>query len=141
MSNDTRNCNQCGKEYELGFFGAGYKYCSRKCMVKRNNTASRREYARLHYGKYKRKNGLPCLVCGRDIQMVGKRKNVFKYCSTKCMQLHNRMKRGQKTITIKIPVKITVMKPVTISVKDIPLIFAKKDDAHLERGSEYHIPQ
>ena len=118
MLRDIRNCKQCGKDYEYGFMGAGTKFCSRKCRTTDNNKRSLIRYHRL-----KKNKSRSCLVCGRDIQMVGKRKNVFKYCSTKCMQLHNRMKHGQKTITIKIPVKITVMKPVTISVKDIPLIF------------------
>tara|TARA_Y100001949_G_C15877998_1_gene282503 strand:+ start:374 stop:781 length:408 start_codon:yes stop_codon:yes gene_type:complete len=135
MLRDIRNCNQCGKDYEYGFMGAGTKYCSRKCRTVKNNG---RSFLRYHSLKRKSRS---CLVCDRDIQTVGKRKNIYKYCSIKCMQLHRRIKHGQQTITIKIPVKITVMKPVTIDVKDIPLIFAKKDDAHLERGSEYHIPQ
>ena len=125
MSNDTRNCNRCGKEYELGFMGTGYKYCSRKCRIIRNNIEQNRIRMRNHYRKYERKNGLRCLVCGRDIQMVGKRKHIYKYCSIKCMQLQNRIKHGQKAVTIKIPVKVEVMKPVTILVKDIPLIFSE----------------
>jgi len=119
MSNDTRNCNQCGKEYEYGFMGAGTRFCSRKCRTIKNSNRSLALYHRL------RKN-ISCLVCGRDIQMVGKRKHIYRYCSTKCMQLHNRIKRGQKTVTVKIPVKVVVMKPVTIYVKDIPLIFTHR---------------
>ena len=31
MKQKLRNCNICDKEYEIGFFGAGNRYCSRVC--------------------------------------------------------------------------------------------------------------
>jgi len=99
MSNDTRNCNQCGKEEQ-------------------NRTRLRN-----YYRQKIRKNGLRCLVCDRDIQQISKRKYLNKYCSDKCMVLHNKIKHGQKTVRIKIPVKIGLMKHVIIPVKDIPLLF------------------
>ena len=34
-------CGYCGKEYELGFYGTGTKYCSRECY---NKTYKRKTY-------------------------------------------------------------------------------------------------
>ena len=113
MSNDIRICKQCGVVYEFGFLGRGIKYCSKTCANK--SIAYAKKY--LMKSRYKKKCK-PCVICGRDITTVGKRKKVNKYCSKTCMNIAR-----DKFITIKIPVKIEVMKTVTIPIYDIPQIF------------------
>ena len=65
----------------------------------------------------------PCLLCGRDIGSVRVRKNVNKYCSTRCMFLGRRYRKGQKYCYVKIPV--TVNKLVRIPIKDLPFILKR----------------
>ena len=121
MSKDTRKCNVCSKQYEKGFFGAGYKYCSQRCSksywrVKRNEYNKKR-YQRLH------KKSTCCNICGRDIGRVGSRENISKYCSTRCMGMGTRQRKGQKYCYVRIPV--VVQKSVKILIKDIPLILKR----------------
>ena len=102
------NCKTCGQRYEMGFYGAGPKYCSHKC-----NKKGRNEYDRLrNRARYVKKNG-DCKVCGRNILKVGLRKQAHKYCSKKCLNLAQRMREGRKFCTIKIP------------VKDLPVFFGQ----------------
>tara|TARA_B100000470_G_C19770438_1_gene382706 strand:+ start:868 stop:1209 length:342 start_codon:yes stop_codon:yes gene_type:complete len=102
------NCKFCGKQYEMGFYGAGPKYCSHKC-----NRKGRAIEDKLRHGKRYVRKDKDCKVCGRSIMKVGLRKFTNKYCSNKCMNLAQRMKEGRKYCTIKIP------------VKDLPLFFGQ----------------
>ena len=101
-------CKFCSRTYEVGFYGAGPKYCSHGCNRKgryvEDKIRLREKYVR------KDKN---CKICGRSILKVGIRKFTSKYCSNKCMNLAQRMKEGRKFCTIKIP------------VKDLPLFFGQ----------------
>ena len=92
-------CKFCGKTYEVGFFGAGYKYCSHSCNRKGRALADKERFK-----KYNNKDK-DCNVCGRSIKKVGKRKSVNKYCSKKCMILAQAIRSGRKYCTIKIPIK------------------------------------
>ena len=121
MSKDTNRCKSCGTLYQKGFFGSGYRYCSLRCSksywrVKRNEYNKKR-YQRLH------KKSTCCNICGRDIGSVRNRKNISKYCSTRCMFLGRRYRKGQKYCYVKIPV--TVNKLVRIPIKDLPFILKK----------------
>ena len=91
---DIRICVHCGREYEWGFYGAGKKFCSQECRRHRH-LYSRKPYIR---------KDKVCKVCGRSILKVGQRKFANKYCSKKCMNLAQRMKRCRKYCTIKIPI-------------------------------------
>ena len=115
------NCKTCGQRYEMGFYGAGPKYCSHKC-----NRKGRAIEDKLRHGKRYVRKDKDCLICGRSILKVGLRKCSNKFCSKKCMMLSNKIKHsGQKTVMIRIPVKVEVMKTVKIPVKDIPLFFGQ----------------
>ena len=118
MSKDTRRCDECNTPYEKGFFGTGYKYCSTSCRKKKARAYQNKRYRRL-----RKLTVRPCLLCGRDIGSVRVRKNVSKYCSTKCMFLGRRYRKGQKYCYVKIPV--TVNKLVRIPIKDLPFILKK----------------
>ena len=118
MSKDTRRCDECNTTYEKGFFGTGYKYCSISCRKKKALTYQNKRYHRL-----RKLTVRPCLLCGRDIGSVRVRKNVSKYCSTRCMFLGRRYRKGQKYCYVKIPV--TVNKLVRIPIKDLPLILKR----------------
>ena len=90
-------CKYCEKKYEEGFFGSGFKYCSKVC----SNDARNKHYKE----RYKRtkKN---CKVCRRDIHSVGLRKHANKYCSRKSLQIaQGRRDVGQTKIKIEIPIK------------------------------------
>ena len=122
MSKDTNKCKSCGILYQKGFFGAGYKYCSQVCSkaywrVKRNEYNKRR-YQRLY------KKSTCCNICGRDIGRVGSRENISKYCSTRCMGMGTRQRKGQEYCYVRIPV--VVQKSVKILIKDIPYILGVK---------------
>ena len=101
-------CKFCGKTYEVGFYGAGPKYCSRIC-----NRKGRYREDKLRIGKRYVRKDKNCKICGRNIIKVGQRKTTNKYCSKKCMNLAQRIKEGRKFCTIKIP------------VKDLPLFFGQ----------------
>ena len=129
MSKDTNRCKSCGTLYQKGFFGAGYKYCSQRCSksywrVKRNEYNKKR-YQRLH------KKSTCCNICGRDIGRVGSRENISKYCSTRCMGMGIRQRKGQKYCYVRIPV--VVQKSVKILIKDIPLILTRGGPKLTER--------
>ena len=119
MSRDTKTCKQCGIIYYKGFFGAGYKYCSKICRDSfwdgKRNVYHRKRYQRLY-----KKTSMNCDLCGRDIERVGVSKHISKYCSTRCMFMGRRARKGQKYCYVRIPV--TVQKLVKIHVKDIPII-------------------
>jgi len=120
MSKGIRKCNQCNIEYDRGFFGAGYKYCSRLCRE-----VKKKDYQKRLYRRKCKKTSMDCYICGRDIGGVGISKNINKYCSTRCMYLGTRVKqRGQKYCCVKIPV--TVQKSVKILIKDLPYIIGGK---------------
>ena len=104
----SNSCKECGKEYEIGFFGAGPVYCSHKC-----NRKGRALEDKIRMRKSYVRKDRDCKVCGRNIIKVGLRKITNKYCSKKCMNLAQRMKEGRKYCTIKIP------------VKDLPLFFGQ----------------
>ena len=126
MSKDTRRCDECNTPYEKGFFGTGYKYCSISCRKKKTLTDQNKRYHRLRklLGNHKWNLTVrPCLLCGRDIGSVRVRKNVSKYCSTRCMFLGRRYRKGQKYCYVKIPV--TVNKLVRIPIKDLPFILKR----------------
>ena len=115
----TRRCDQCNTIYEKGFFGTGYKYCSKLCReVKRN------EYQKILYQRQRKKTSMDCHICGRDIGGVGISKNINKYCSTRCMDMGTRQRKGQKYCYVKIP--ITVQKSVKVLIKDLPYIIGGK---------------
>ena len=118
MSKDTRRCDECNTPYEKGFFGTGYKYCSISCRKKKALAYQNKRYRRL-----RKLTVRPCLLCGRDIGSVRVRKNVSKYCSTRCMFLGRRYRKGQKYCYVKIPV--TVNKLVRIPIKDLPFILKR----------------
>ena len=119
MSKDTRRCDQCNTLYEKGFFGTGFKYCSDRCRAEKKSDCARLRYRKLH-----KKTSTNCDLCGRDIGSVRNRKNISKYCSTRCMYMGTRIrKRGQKYCYVRIP--ITVQKLVKIPVEDIPLILKR----------------
>ena len=118
MSKDTRRCDECNTPYEKGFFGTGYKYCSISCRKKKALTYQNKRYHRL-----RKLTVRPCLLCGRDIGGVRNRKNISKYCSTRCMFLGRRYRKGQKYCYVKIPV--TVNKLVRIPIKDLPFILKR----------------
>ena len=96
-------CRVCETLYELGFFGTGTVYCSRRCAGIGHN-----ENAKMRYKEKQRKMsmGRECILCHRNILAVGKRRIVSKFCSKKCMFTHSRMKlRKDKFIMIKVPVQ------------------------------------
>lgn len=105
-------CRRCSKEYELGFYGTGPKYCSRECFHSDRNRMSklRRD---VNVKKFLQMAKKTCAMCGRKIITVdgfpvegGKRvRRVRKYCSKRCMsyaQKRNKSKNG-KYFTVKIP--------------------------------------
>ena len=101
MSKDTRKCNLCNTVYEKGFFGTGYKYCSPACRKESSIESMKAWYKRTHPRDTKKK----CVVCHRIIHSVGIRKKISKYCSSMCMFKSRQIKRGDRFVTIKIPVK------------------------------------
>jgi len=61
-------CKECRQTYEVGFYGAGPKYCSHEC-----NRKGRAAEDKLRFGKrYVRKNK-DCKTCGRNIIKENKR--------------------------------------------------------------------
>jgi hypothetical protein len=118
MSKDTRRCNHCNTSYDKGFYGTGYKYCSTLCRKKKHLADQNKRYQR-----FRKLTIRPCLLCGRDIGSVRVRKNVNKYCSTRCMFLGRRYRKGQKYCYVRIPV--TVQKLVRIPIRDLPLILKR----------------
>ena len=101
-------CKECGREYEIGFYGAGPVYCSHEC-----NRKGRYAVDKLRLRNTYVRQDKDCKVCGRNIMKVGLRKITSKYCSKKCMNLAQRMKEGRKYCTIKMP------------IKDLPLFFGQ----------------
>jgi len=95
MKQKLRNCNICDKEYEVGFFGAGKRYCSRVCA-----SEARRQY---HLRTYIPKER-DCAICGRDIRSVGLKKQANKYCSNRCMFIAQHKRAGAKFINLRIPI-------------------------------------
>ena len=106
----------CNKEYELGFFGTGPKYCSRKCFMgdKRRLDKIRRDKARV---KFLKATKIKCKLCGRNVVTIngypirfdeGRKKRIRKYCSERCMMLSQRRGRMKdkyaKYFTVKIPI-------------------------------------
>ena len=112
---DIKVCIHCGREYELGFYGTGKKFCSQECRRHRYKyeDGTKRVYKKIDKD---------CLICGRSILKVGLRKHANKYCSKKCMYTANKMKRnGQKTIRVRIPIES--MKTITIPISELPRLF------------------
>ena len=106
----------CGKEYELGFYGTGPKYCSRKCFMgdKRRLDKIRRNKARV---KFLKATKIKCKLCGRNVVTINgyptrfdgdRKKRIRKYCSEICMVLSQRrgkMKdKNAKYFTVRIPI-------------------------------------
>ena len=123
---DTNICSYCEREYERGFYGAGPVYCSHKCN-RMGRAAHDKIRIRERYRKYIKKDK-DCLICGRSILKVGLRRFANKFCSKKCMALNNKIKHsGQKTVVIRIPVKIEVevMKTLKIPVKSLPKLMSQ----------------
>ena len=114
MSKDTRRCNHCNTLYDKGFYGTGYRYCSRKCRDDVRDERTKNSY---------KKEIADCAVCGRDIGSVGMSKNTNKYCTVRCMDMARRIRRGQKYCYVRIPV--TVQKLVKIPIRDIPFILKR----------------
>ena len=118
MSKSIRRCVKCNSEYEMGFWGTGYKYCSRKCVRERNKATYINRYV-------KRKNtSCCCMLCKRNIFSVGLKQNVSKYCSRRCLEMATRIRKGQTHFHVKIPK--TVITNVKFSVDDIPKIWGKE---------------
>ena len=105
---------KCKKEYELGFWGTGPKYCSRECFF-----LDRKRLAKIKRGEKKTKflkaTKKKCALCGINVITIngyparfnGERKRrIRKYCSKRCMVLSQ--KRGKnknaKYFTVKIPI-------------------------------------
>ena len=60
------------------------------------------------------KNDNICVICGRNINKIGIRKRVNKYCSPACMGVANRMKhRGITHTTVK------------VAIEDLPRLFRR----------------
>jgi len=117
----TNICKTCGQRYEMGFYGAGPVYCSHPC-----NKKGRNEYDRLRNRARYVKKDKDCLICGRNILKVGIRKLANKFCSKKCMLINNKVKRfGQKTVIIKIPVKVEVLKTIKVPIKSLPKLMGQ----------------
>ena len=106
-------CRRCSKEYELGFYGTGPKYCSRECFHSDRKRMSklRRD---VNVKKFLIASKKSCATCGRKIITAdgfplegGKRiRRVRKYCSKRCMSYaQKRSKSGKKGkyFTVKIP--------------------------------------
>ena len=53
-------CKFCGKTYEVGFFGSGYKYCSHSCNRKGRALADKERIKRVKKDK-------DCNVCGLSL--------------------------------------------------------------------------
>lgn len=81
--------------------GQQKKWCNRLCIdeYRKKNGYWKKLYKKKHPELKTRL----CNMCGRNIIAVGKKQNVSKYCSDKCMYLYDRTKRGQKSIFVKIP--------------------------------------
>ena len=110
-------CVHCGRQYELGFYGAGKKFCSQECRQHRYKYRNRvkRVYTKIDKD---------CLICGRSILKVGLRKHANKYCSKKCMFTANKVRvNGQKTIRVRIPIES--MKTITIPISELPRLFKR----------------
>ncbi len=106
-------CRRCSKEYEMGFYGTGPKYCSRDCFHSDRKRMSklRRD---VNVKKFLLTSKIRCAMCCRKIITVdgfpvegGKRvRRVRKYCSKRCMSYaQKRSKSGDKGkyFTVKIP--------------------------------------
>ena len=106
----------CNKEYELGFYGTGPKYCSRKCFFGDKNRLDkiRRNKAKV---KFLKATKIKCKLCGRNVVTINgyptrfdgqrKKRYIRKYCSERCMLLsQKRAKIGKeaKYFTVKIPI-------------------------------------
>ena len=107
----------------MGFYGCGPVYCSHKCNRKgRADYDKIRNKARYNYIKKDK----DCLICGRSILKVGLRRLANKFCSRKCMMISNKVKHsGQKTVCIRIPVTIKVMKTIKIPVESLPKLMGQ----------------
>ena len=69
-------CKFCGQTYEVGFYGAGPKYCSHEC-----NRKGRYREDKIRLKERYVRNDRDCKICGRSILKVGQRKTISKYCS------------------------------------------------------------
>ena len=117
----TNICKTCGQRYEMGFYGCGPVYCSHDC-----NKKGRNEYDKLRNRRNYIKKDKDCLICGRSILKVGLRRMANKFCSRKCMMISNKVKHsGQKTVVIRIPVTIKVMKTIKIPVESLPKLMSQ----------------
>ena len=109
-------CRRCSKEYELGFYGTGPKYCSRKCFFgdKKRLDKIRRDRAK---EKFLKATKIKCKLCGRNVVTINgyptrsdgqkKKRYIRKYCSERCMILsQKRSKTGKeaKYFTVRIPI-------------------------------------
>ena len=115
MSKNTRTCKGCGKKYEYGYWGTGFKYCSTSCQK-----IQRLAYQKLWYSKnqarlYPKDKTRMCELCKRNISSVGQRKRASRFCSKRCMLVSQNI-RYQHTnyVVIRIP------------VEDIPFLFGDK---------------
>ena len=113
----------CNKEYELGFYGTGPKYCSRKCFFgdKKRLDKIRRDRAK---EKFLKATKIKCKLCGRNVVTINgyptrfdkkkccengerKKRYIRKYCSERCMILsQKRSKTGKeaKYFTVRVPI-------------------------------------
>ena len=103
---EQNKCVYCQKLMLPSYKGVNKKYCSRKC-----NDDYRRSvgYFKAWYQNKQstiERNKRLCAVCKRNIKKVGKKSNIYKYCSNRCMQLCDRIKKGQKTVTVEIPIEL-----------------------------------
>ena len=109
-------CRRCSKEYELGFYGTGPKYCSRKCFFgdKKRLDKIRRDRAK---EKFLKATKIKCKLCGRNVVTINgyptrsdgqkKKRYIRKYCSERCMILsQKRSKTGKeaKYFTVRVPI-------------------------------------
>ena len=119
----NRVCVLCHKEYPIGFWGAGHKYCSKQC-----SREAVRIYKNQWYDTHRKQVSKKCWLCKRNILSVKKTNYVGKYCSKRCMLVANRIKRsGKKTVNIRIPVKTIIVKKVfKLPVEFIPFLFGDK---------------
>ena len=105
-----------GKEYEMGFFGTGPKYCSRKCFFGDKNRLDkiRRNRAK---EKFLKATKIKCKLCGRNVVTINgyptssdghkNKTSIRKYCSERCMilsQKRSKIGKEAKYFTVRVPI-------------------------------------
>jgi len=101
------NCAYCHKDFERKTArGVSNRkiYCSTYCQQK-SSYERIKKYFRERNLELNKSDKKECVVCGKNIMTDGDRKRISKYCSNKCMFLADRIKKGQKTMYVKIPIE------------------------------------